>query len=385
MNIPYGKQTITENDINAVVDVLKSDYLTCGPIVEEFENKFANFTGAKFAVAVSNGTAALHLSALALGVKTGSNVITSPITFAASANCVEFCDGNVLFCDIDPKNYCLSLDKLKNTLETSSEKINGVITVNYAGFPQNLEELKKLSDKYDFWIIEDACHSPGAEFLDSEKNWQICGNGKFADTTVFSFHPVKHIACGEGGMITTNNEELYNKIKLFRSHGITKDPSEMSENHGGWYQEMITLGYNYRLSDIQCALGISQLTRINENVEQRRKIASMYNTAFEELDEITTPFEPDGFKNSYHLYVIQIEKRKKLYDFLKEKGIFTQVHYIPLHQMPYYKNKYPNNSHINSETFYSKCLSLPMYSGLKNSEQEYVINSVLEFISANKN
>jgi dTDP-4-amino-4,6-dideoxygalactose transaminase len=223
--LSYGRQNITEEDIQAVVETLKSDYLTQGPKVEEFEKKFANYLGVKFAVAVSNGTAALHLSAMALNVKKGDNIIVSPLTFASSANCIRFCGGNVVFCDIDKDSYLIDLSKLENILgDKPKGYYKGVIPVDFAGYPIYGESIKKIAEKYGLWVIEDACHAPGGYFIDSKGNRQLCGNGRFADLSVFSFHPVKHIATGEGGMITTNNEELYEKLILYRTHGITKNP-----------------------------------------------------------------------------------------------------------------------------------------------------------------
>ncbi|MGZ4044615.1 MAG: aminotransferase class I/II-fold pyridoxal phosphate-dependent enzyme, partial [Bacteroidia bacterium] len=282
--IPYGKQFISEEDLKAVTETLLSDFLTQGPKIAEFEKAFAEYIGCKYAVAVSNGTAALHLCALALQVNETSRVITSPVTFAASANCVRYCNGEVYFADIDPKTYLLDINKVRALLEKHPKGyFSGIIPVDFAGNAVNLEEFRKLANEFGCWIIEDACHAPGGYFIDSNSQKQNCGNGKFADLAIFSFHPVKHIACGEGGMITTNDEELYKKILLLRTHGITKDPSLLHQNPGGWYYEMQELGYNYRLTDFQAALGSSQLKRADKGLERRKQIAANYYSAFKDL------------------------------------------------------------------------------------------------------
>ncbi|GAL83265.1 pyridoxal-5'-phosphate-dependent protein [Sporocytophaga myxococcoides] len=377
-NIPYGRQHITEEDIAAVTKVLKSDFLTQGPSIEEFEKKFAEYIGVKYAIAVANGTAALHLCTMALGVKEGDKVLTTPITFAASANCVKYCGGDVDFSDIDSKSYLLDLNKIEDKLKKSPDKYKGIIPVDFAGAAVNLESLKYIADKYNLWIIEDACHAPGGFFTDSKGIQQNCGNGNFADLAIFSFHPVKHIATGEGGMITTNRKDLYEKILLLRTHGITKNPSQMSKVDGGWYYEMTELGYNYRLSDIQAALGVSQLSRAGLGLARRKEIASEYERAFKNLNLIT-PINDKG--HAYHLYVIQIEDRKGLYDYLRTKNIFCQVHYIPVHTMPYYQSLgWKKGAMPIAENYYEKCLSIPMYPTLTKEEQQRVIDAVTEYV-----
>jgi UDP-4-amino-4,6-dideoxy-N-acetyl-beta-L-altrosamine transaminase len=378
--IPYGKQYISEEDIAAVTETLKSDFLTQGPKINEFEEKFAQYIGSKYAVAVSNGTAALHLSAMALNVNKSSKVITSPITFAASANCVCYCGGKVVFADIDPATTLIDIEKIKELLAASPKgTYQGIIPVDLAGYPVNLERLRALADEYNLWIIEDACHAPGGYFTDSKGINQNCGNGVYADLAIFSFHPVKHIACGEGGMITTNNKELYDRLISLRTHGITKDPKLMHENHGGWYYEMQELGYNYRLSDINAALGISQLKRADENLQKRKAIAKKYDEAFANTNiKLIKPTE--GFSHAYHLYVIQIEDRKDLYNYLRQHKIFAQVHYIPVTTLPYYKQLgYKTGCYPNAKTYYEKCLSIPMYPTLTDEEQNFVIEKILRF------
>lgn len=378
--IPYGRQHITDEDIAAVVATLKSDFLTQGPQIEAFEKAFAQVIGSKYAVALSNGTAALHLCAMALGVNENSKVITTPITFAASANCVRYCGGEVVFADIDPKTALIDIDSVRKLLEASPKgTYHGIIPVDFAGYPVNLEAFRKLADEYGLFIIEDSCHSPGGYFTDSQGVKQNCGNGNFADLAIFSFHPVKHIACGEGGMITTNNEVLYKKLLQLRTHGITKDPALMHENHGGWYYEMQTLGYNYRLPDMNAALGLSQLQRFDEGLARRRFIAKKYDEAFVGTN-IKTISAPENFGHGYHLYVIQVENRKELYDFLRSKNIFSQVHYIPVHTLPYYQSMgYKKGAYPNAEEYYAHCLSIPMYPSMTDQEQEYVIEQILSF------
>lgn len=380
MNIPYGKQFISDDDVAVVIDALKSDFLTQGPKIAEFEKAFADYIGAKYGVAVANGTAALHLCTLALGVDENTNVITTPITFAASANCVLYCGGKVTFADIDPATATIDLDEVEKILRANPKgTFKGLIPVDFAGYPVDMEKARKLADEFGLWIIEDACHAPGGFFIDSKGEKQFCGNGKYADLAIFSFHPVKHIACGEGGMITTNNDELYKKLLILRTHGITKDPSLLTKNDGGWYYEMQQLGYNYRLTDFQAALGTSQLARAEEGVQKRNAIAKKFDAAFKGTNVKTMALPKDN-GHAYHLYLIQVENRKGLYDYLRTKGIFTQVHYIPVHTLPYYQTHgYKEISMPNAEHYYAHCLSLPMFPTLTGEEQDYVINEVKSF------
>ncbi len=379
--IPYGRQSITEEDINSVVETLRSDFLTQGPKVLEFEKAFASYVGAKYAVAVSNGTAALHLCTLALGVEKGQKVITTPITFAASANCVLYCGGEVDFADIEEKTALINLDYVENMLSSSPKgTYSGIIPVDFAGLPVNMERVKKIAEKYGLWIIEDACHAPGGFFTDSEGNKQFCGNGKFSDLSIFSFHPVKHIAAGEGGMITTNDRSLYEMLLRLRTHGITKEPELLIENHGAWYYEMQELGYNYRLSDINAALALSQLKRADEGLIRRREIANIYDKSFAGNTFIKPLTPPNDNGHAYHLYVIRVKNRKGLYDHLRSLNIFTQVHYIPVHTLPYYKGLgWQKGSMPVAEHYYEECLSLPMFPTLTSEEQDFVIKSVVEF------
>ena len=378
--IPYGRHHITEEDIQAVIDVLKSDWLTQGPKITEFEAAFSDYIGCKYAVAVSNGTAALHLCTMALLVEPGQKVITTPITFAATANCVRYCGGEVVFADIDPNTWLLDINKVRQLLEASPKGIyKGLIPVDFSGRAVNLEEFRKLADEYGLWIIEDACHAPGGFFIDSRGRQQNCGNGYYADLAIFSFHPVKHIAAGEGGMITTNNKELYERLKNLRTHGIQQNPALKHFDHGLWYYEMQELGFNYRLTDMQSALGISQLKRAEEGIKRRKEIACVYQKAFEGKSFVKRqPGLVEG--HAYHLYIIEVHDRKGLITFLRESGIWAQVHYIPVHLMPYYRQFGWKEGDIpNAEKYYSQCLSLPMFPTLSEKEQDFVIQKVMDF------
>jgi UDP-4-amino-4,6-dideoxy-N-acetyl-beta-L-altrosamine transaminase len=394
--IPYGRQNITEEDINAVVEVLKSDYLTQGPNISELEKAFATYVGSKYAVAVTNGTAALHLNAIALGVKPGDKVITTPITFAASANCVRYCGGEVIFADIDPNTYLLDINEVRKLLEADTKKeIKGIIPVDFAGRAVDLEAFRKLADEHGCWIIEDSCHSPGGFFIDSNGDHQHCGNGNFADLAIFSFHPVKHIAAGEGGMITTNSETLYQKLLALRTHGIIKNEDAFTNSvefaagenvaqkdgrkYPGWYMEMQDLGYNYRLTDFQAALAKSQLKRANEGLLRRKQIAKFYRDSFQDKSYIKGQSGVvEG--HAYHLYVIEVEKRLDLYNYLRENQIFAQIHYIPCHLMPYYRKQgWKEGDLPNSEAYYKRCISLPMFPTLTVEQQEFVLQIIDSF------
>lgn len=387
--IPYGKQSITEADIEAVNAVLRSDFLTQGPAVADFEAAFAQYTGSQYAVAVSNGTAALHLSCMALGISENDKVITTPITFAASANCARYCGAEVLFADIDPKTYLIDLRATETVLQQQpAGSVKALIVVDFAGRAVNLEAFRELADRYGCSIIEDACHAPGGFFTDSTGKKQLCGNGDFADVSVFSFHPVKHIACGEGGMITTNNKAIYERLLRLRTHGITRDTTLFSNSsaiasgvddaagYPGWYMEMQELGYNYRLTDFQAALGLSQLSRADEGLERRRVIALRYSEAFSKAPFIKSH---SGAVNghAYHLYIIETDDRAGLYQHLRENGVFAQIHYFPCHLMPYYRQfGWKTGDFPHAENYYNRCLSLPMYPTLSDEEQELVIDLV---------
>jgi len=377
--IPYGRQHIDESDIEAVIEVLKGDYLTTGPYIEEFEKNFAQKVGAKHAVAVSSGTAALHLACLAAGLKEGDEVITTPMTFAATANSALFTGARPVFADIDPLTGNIDPQEIENRI---TECTKAIIPVHYTGLPCEMEEISGIARKNGITIIEDACHALGACCKGT-----VIGDCTYSDMTVFSFHPVKHITTGEGGIITTNSEELYKRLAFLRSHGIVRDGGDLKgKSHGGWYYEMQYLGFNYRMTDIQAALGISQLKKLEWFIERRREIAGMYNRNLKDLS-LELPVEPEGYSSSYHLYTIRLKKeagitRKQLYDRLREKNIYTQVHYIPVHTFPYYQDKlgYRWGDYPAAEHHYSRVLSLPIFPGMTDEEVQRVIDAVKEVI-----
>lgn len=383
--IPYGKQYISQEDTDAVMEALHSDFLTQGPKIAEFEKNFAGYIGCKYAVAVSNGTAALHLPFLAIGLKPGDRIITTPITFAASANAARYCGAEVHFADIDPETYVISIESVKLLLQKHSKGFfKAIVPVDFTGYPVDLEALRKLADEYNLFVLEDACHSPGGYFTDSRGVKQNCGNGVYADAAAFSFHPVKHIAAGEGGMITTNNEELYKKLMMLRTHGITKENMKLdfpeADKQGAWYYEMQQLGYNYRITDIQAALANSQLKRADEGMARRTQIAMNYRDAFTNT-AIKMQKHDVKYFNAHHLFVIEVKDRIGLYNFLKDNGIFAQIHYVPVHLMPYYKQfGWKEGDFPNAEKYYKGCISLPMYPTLSDQEQDFVIEKVLSFL-----
>ena len=378
--IPYGRQDITKEDEVAVLAALRGDFLTQGPHVEQFEELFAEYVGSKYAVAVTNGTAALHLAALSLGVSKGDRVIVPANTFVASANCILYCGGEVEFVDIDEKTFCIDPQKLEDMLKSKpAGYYKGVIPVDFAGYPVNLEELRSIANRYGIWILEDACHAPGAAFKTSTGTWSKSGSGEWADIAIFSFHPVKHIACGEGGMITTNNKSLYDRVKKLRTHGITRDKTEMLSSDGPWYYEMQELGFNYRISDILCALGSSQLKSASIKLNRRNEIALTYNNLFQNMN-LKTPWVNQEIKHAFHLYVIQVENRKKVFEGLMENNIYPQVHYIPVYDQPFYKKRYGQQKLEKTSAYYERCLSLPMFPQLLDDQVEYVVKTVGRYI-----
>lgn len=375
--IPYGRQSINEDDIKAVEEVLKSDFLTTGPKIAEFEQKFADYVGAKYAVAVSNGTAALHIACMAAGIGEGDEVITTPITFAASANCALYCGATPVFADIDPVTYNISPESVESHV---TERTKAIIPVHYTGQACDMDAIHKIADRYNLIVIEDAAHAVGAEY----KGKKI---GSLSDMTEFSFHPVKHITCGEGGIVTTNREDLYEKLKLFRTHGITREEKFLHKVDGPWYYEQIDLGYNYRITDIQAALGISQLGRIDKFLEKRKKIAAKYDEAFRDFDGIEIPKQAEYSNSAYHLYVIKVDKsiRKALFEYLRANNIGVNVHYIPVYTFPYYREHgYENVKCENAEKLYESIISIPIYYDLSDEEQDYVIDKIKEFMIENR-
>ena len=380
--ISYGHQLITDEDIQAVVETLKSDYLTQGPRIPQFEMEFAAYLGCEYTCMVSNGTAALHLCAMALDIQPGDKVITTPITFVASANGFRYQGAEITFCEIDSKTFLMDLDKLEEILKASPKgTYKAVVPVDFAGYPIDEERLHQLAQEYGFATVIDCCHAPGGSWTDSKGEKQMIGNCKYADLSVFSFHPVKHIAAGEGGCITTNREDLYEKVALYRTHGITKDPERLTRNDGGWFYEMQELGYNYRITEFQAALASSQLKRLDWSIERRNEIAKKYDEALDKLP-ILIPFRQEGIVHAFHLYVIEVHpmRRKALYDYLREHQIYSQVLYIPAHTMPYYKSLGHQEGECPvAEDYYKRCLALPMYPSLTDEEQQYVIDTIWDF------
>lgn len=383
MKIPYGKQSISSEDIDSVVDVLKSDFLTQGPIVPEFESQLAQYCETPYALAVANATMGLHLACRAINIGKNDRVWTSPNSFVASANCALYCGAKIDFIDIDPNNYNLSVNALTKQLTIAKENNalpTAIIVVHFAGFSCDMDEIYNLSQQYDFKIIEDASHAIGSEYQGSK-----VGSCQFSDITVFSFHPVKIITAGEGGMILTKDKAIYQSLQLLRNGGITKEQSLMDgESHGGWYYQQIDLGYNYRMTDIHAALGLSQLNRLDKFIEKRQSIAEYYNQHLSRLP-LQLPTIDSSRKSAWHLYVILIKTdktkitRKHLYDTLHQKGIGVQVHYIPIYQQPYYQEMgFDPSDYPNCEQYYQTCLSLPIYVELTQQHQDSIINTLTE-------
>ncbi|MEP1097177.1 MAG: UDP-4-amino-4,6-dideoxy-N-acetyl-beta-L-altrosamine transaminase [Cyclobacteriaceae bacterium] len=372
--IPYGRQEITQSDIEAVQNVLTGDFLTQGPAIGSFEQAFQKYIGSNHAVAVSSGTSALHLAVMALGLKPGEKVITTPLTFSASANCVLYCGGEIVFADIDPKTGLIDFAEVEKIV--AQQEIKGIIPVDYAGLPCNTEKLRNIVSEKDIWILEDACHAPGGWFENESGQKKMAGSCEFTDAAIFSFHPVKHIAAGEGGMVTVGSEMLKDRLETLRTHGITK--SHLKNNDATpWYYEMLELGYNYRLTDIHAALARNQLSRANDNLSRRKEIAKVYDNELKGL-----PVElPDSFAgHAYHLYVIRTDQRDELYHHLHKHNIKAQVHYVPVHWMPFYQEKgWKKGQFPHSENFYYKCLSLPMFPSLADNELAYTIDTIKSF------
>ena len=385
--IPYGRQLISEDDIKAVVDVLNSDFLTQGPAVPAFEQSVSDYCGSKHAVAVSSATAALHLACLALGVGKGDIVWTSPITFVASANCALYCGASVDFVDIDARTYNMSVDQLKAKLESAKQERRlpkVVIPVHLCGQPCDMERIHELGNEYGFNIIEDASHAIGGKY-----QGESIGNCRFSDITVFSFHPVKIVTTAEGGMAMTNSHALAAKMALLRSHGVTRDPELMTgEADGDWYYQQVDLGFNYRLTDIQAALGVSQMLKVNEFIEKRHSLAHQYNELLSELP-LTLPWQDSNGYSSFHLYVIRLhlgkikKTRKEVFSLLRLAGIGVNIHYIPVHTQPYYQAVLLNSdeSYPAAESYYEEAISLPLHPGLTDDELMRVAESLREILS----
>jgi UDP-4-amino-4,6-dideoxy-N-acetyl-beta-L-altrosamine transaminase len=384
--IPYGRQSISQEDIHAVIEVLKSDYLTQGPAVPRFENAVKEYCQVKHAVAVNSATSALHIACLALGLGKGDIVWTTPITFVASANCALYCGADVDFVDIDPLTYNLSVDQL--ALKLAEAKINGklpkiVIPVHLAGQSCNMEAIHLLGNEYGFKIIEDASHAIGGKY-----KGQPVGNCNYSDIAIFSFHPVKIITTGEGGMALTNDADIAERLQLLRSHGITRDEDKMTHaSEGAWYYQQINLGFNYRMTDMQAALGMSQMKRLDNFVAQRHEIVKQYDIAFEK-QFVTTPWQHSDTYSAFHLYIIrlQLEKinksHKEIFELLRAGNISVNLHYIPIYRQPYYeKFGYNINNYPESEKYYAQAISLPIYFGLSSEQQTTVTNTIARILS----
>ena len=374
--IPYGTQWITDDDIAAVVEALRSPWMTQGPLIEAFEKAVAEYCGARYAVAVANGTAALHIAALAAGFGPDDEVITSPITFVASANCVLYAGARPVFGDIDPNSYCLDPCAVESRL-TSATK--GLIPVHFAGQPCDMPALHRLAKARGLTVIEDAAHAIGARYEHDGQSYQV-GSCAHSDMTIFSFHPVKHITTGEGGVVTTNDPELYQKLLLLRSHGITRDSALMDAPEGPWYYEMQDLGFNYRMTDFQCALGLKQLERLDAFLERRWQIAAAYDEAFRDEAELILPHVASGCVSAFHLYVIQLKTLSRLEAFnrLRERHLGVNVHYIPVHLQPYYRQTfgYSRGAYPQAEAYYDRTITLPLYPKMTDDDVAYVIETV---------
>jgi len=394
--IPYSKQSIDDSDIEAVVSVLKSDWMTQGPKITEFEDAVASRVGAKHGIAVATGTAALHCACYAAGVKEGDEVITAPITFAASGNCALYLGATVKFVDIKKDTYCMDAEKLEAAI---TPKTKAIIPIDYTGQPCDMDEINSIAYKHGIAVIEDAAHALGAKY----KGESV---GSLTDMSIFSFHPVKHIAMGEGGLITTNDDGLAEKLRLFRTHGITNNETsvmnrelstdmhipeniELNTNEkAAWYYEMQELGFNYRITDIQCALGCSQLQKLDSFLTRRKEIAGFYTEAFKDSPFIETPFQESDRENAWHLYMLKLKltnmkkTRKMVFNELRAEGIGVHVHYIPLHLQPYYQNnlRYKYGDFPESEAFYNSALTIPLFPTMTDADCERVINTIFEIV-----
>ncbi len=381
--LPYGRQCVGADDVRAVVRTLKSDRLTQGPKVLEFEEAFAKYCGAPYAVAVSSGTAGLHLAALVVGFRQAEEAVTTPITFVASSNCLIYAGAKPVFADIDPLTVGLDSVCVKKVMST---KTRAIVNVHFAGQPSMIGRKETYSRRRDFYVIEDACHALGASYLAGD-SWKKIGSCYESDMAVFSFHPVKSITTGEGGMITTRSRDLYERLRLLRSHGITKDSKfllDKKKAHQPWYYEMQELGFNYRISDIQCALGISQLKKLNLFIKTRCEIANFYDQRFERISTLRIPARIPGTRSSHHLYVLRVDfkkigtTREEVMRRLSKKGIVTQVHYIPVTHQPYYKKRFRPSKEMFpvAERYYETALSIPIYPAMTKAQTRHVVSSV---------
>lgn len=371
--LPYAQQWIDDADVQAVVDVLKSDYLTTGPAIRAFEQAVADYVGAEYAVAFANGTAALHGACFAAGIEQGDEVIVTPMTFAASANCVLYQGGTPVFADIDSRTYNLDPAEIERKI---TEKTKAIIPVDYTGQPVQLDEILAIAKKHNVVVIEDGAHSLGAHYKGKKVGTQ-------SDMTMFSFHPVKQVTCGEGGVITTNNADYYDKLVQFRSHGITRDKKYLEKCDGPWYYEMQFLGFNYRMTDIQAALGTSQLKKIDGFINRRKEIVWRYNEAFHNVPELNVPYQHQVAKSSWHLYVIRLDLEKlqagrlEIFQAMRAQNIGVNLHYLPVYLHPYYRGLgYEQGLCPNAEALYDTAITLPLFPKMTDEDVEDVIRAV---------
>lgn len=374
--IPYGRQYIDIKDREAVDAVLLSERLTQGPLVEQFEQRVAAYCGATYAVAVNSGTSALHIAYLAAGIGPGDEVITTPNTFIATSNMLVAIGAVPVLCDIELTTYNIDISKIEALI---TDKTKAIVPVHFSGHPVRMDDLYTLAKKYNLLLIDDACQALGASYGRDK-----IGSGKKSDLTVLSFHPVKSITTGEGGAVLTNNKNMYEKMLRLRSHGITRDPALMEEHHGDWYFEMYEMGFNYRLTDIQAALGISQLEKLDEFVEERKKQVNYYLDALKNISGLILPQQEDTISSAHHLFVIRVdrEKRKQVFDMMRQADIWVQVHHVPVHIHPFYKKYFPITPMLpNADAYYASCMSLPLYPGLTKSEQDFVIATLKNSVS----
>lgn len=386
--LPYGRQWIDEDDIAAVVEILRGALLTQGPTIAEFEQSLADYCGAKYAVAVNSGTSALHIAALAAGVKKGDVGITSPITFVASANCIAYCGGTPKFADVNSQTINIDVEELEKVCAEHNPKI--IVPVDFSGQPADLPQIKRIAEKYGAMVIEDAAHSLGASYTDDGIEYKAASCAH-TDMAILSFHPVKHITTGEGGAVLTNDFKIYETLLELRSHGIAKFPERLiKKDEGAWWYEQQHLGFNYRITDIQCALGISQMKKLDSFVKRRRELVKIYENIFADLsDEVRLLTESEGKKSSYHLLVAMIrgglERRKQVFDYLRLNNILTQVHYIPVHFQPWYQETYGlrEGDFPNAEKFYAGCFSLPMFPAMQDEDVERVAQTINKALKEN--
>lgn len=377
--LPYGHQWIDEEDISAVAKILRDDWITQGPRVDEFERRVAEYCGAEYAVAMSSGTAALHAACAVAGISEGDEAITTPITFAADANAVVYCGGRPVFADIREDTLNIDPEEIRKKV---SPKTKAIIPTDLAGHPADLDEIKAIAEEHGLIVIEDASHALGAEY----KGRKV---GGLLDMTILSFHPVKHITTGEGGMVLTNDRDYYERLKVFRHHGIIRDKNKLLRDEGPWYYEIHDLGYNYRLTDFQCALGISQMGKLDRYLERRREIAAIYNETFSGMEEIIPPLEADHVKSAYHIYIIQLRTellkvgRREVFEALRAENIGVNVHYIPIHLQSYYQQVfgYQRGDYPKAERYYDRAITLPIFPKMSDKDVKDVIHAVQKVIS----